>query len=70
MLNDNEKEECLTTPLEDARGTSPYRASPASGDTPIWLAFAIWAAIFAWAAFAGFRPLWGRLGSQLAEMFP
>jgi hypothetical protein len=40
------------------------------GNLQFWLAFAIWAAIFAWAAFAGFRPLWGRMGSRLAEMFP
>ena len=39
------------------------------GNLQFWFGFVIWAAVFAWAAFAGFRPLWARLGSRLAEMF-
>jgi hypothetical protein len=34
MPNDKEKDELLTTPLEDAQRTTPYRTPPASGETP------------------------------------
>jgi hypothetical protein len=34
MPNDKEKDELLTTPLEDAQRTTPWRTPPASGETP------------------------------------
>jgi serine/threonine protein kinase len=34
MPNDKEKDEVLTTPLEDAQRTTPYTTPPASGETP------------------------------------
>jgi hypothetical protein len=34
MPNDKDKDELLTTPLQDARRTTPHRTPPASGETP------------------------------------
>jgi hypothetical protein len=39
------------------------------GASAVWVVFAGWGLVLAWAAFAGFRPLWQRLGGRLAGSF-
>ena len=39
------------------------------GDWQFWFLFVAWAVVFAWGIFAGFRPIWDRIGGRMAEMF-
>jgi hypothetical protein len=39
------------------------------GNWEFWLPFAFWGALLVWGLYAGFRPLWERVGRRLAAVF-